>query len=210
MRRAPLVLALLLLLVVPLAYASCDTALLVIDVQIRLHDWHPWLTASGEEIVPAIQTLPQAARPAGIEIICIRDLSLDRRGDSEELGIHDGIAPEEGDAVFTKRSGDALTNPDLVAYLEVDGIERLLLSGIASDGCVQETLGSAYRAGYEILIVTDAHAHGAGEVDRTQGMNRTWLGWGLAGAPMAEIDWAAFGCVADADASTSDDSGELA
>jgi nicotinamidase-related amidase len=209
MCRAFLVLALILLPIVPLAYASCDTALLVIDVQIRFLDWHPWLTASGDEIVPAIQTLLEAARLAGIEIIYIRDLSLDRRGDSDEFGIHDGIGPEEGDAVFTKRSGDALTNPDLVAYLEAGGIERLLISGIASDGCVQETLRSASRAGYEILIVTDAHAHSAGEVDRTQATNRTWLGWGLAGAPMAEIDWAAFGCVDDAEAPTSDDSAEL-
>ena len=56
------------------------------------------------------------------------------------------------------------------------------------------TLRSAYRAGYEILIVTDAHAHSASDAEQTQALNRTWLGWGLAGRPMAEIDWDGFGC----------------
>ena len=187
-----------LLVTAPVASASCDTALLVIDVQVWFLDWHPWLTATGGEIVPAIQTLLEVARGAGLEVIYIRDLSLDQRGDGEHLAVCPEIAPSEGDAVFTKTEGDALTNPDLVGHLESNGIRRLLISGIASDGCVQVTLRSAYRAGYEILIVTDAHAHSAGDQRQTEAMNRTWLGWGLSGVPTAEIDWASFGCIEDA------------
>ena len=189
----------LLFLTAPITSASCDTALLVIDVQVWFLDWHPWLTATGEEIVPAMQALLEAAREAGLDVIYIRDLSLDRRGDGEHLAVCPEIAPLEGDAAFTKTEGDALSNPDLVDHLESNGIRRLLISGIAADGCVQATLRSAYRAGYEILIVTDAHAHSAGDQRQTEAMNRTWLGWGLAGVPTAEIDWAGFGCVEDAE-----------
>ena len=197
--RALLILSVLLLLIAPvLAQASCDAALLVIDVQNWFLAWHPWITASGEEILPAIQALLEMARAGGVHIIYIRDLSLDLRGDNQTtLAIPEEIAARDGDAVFTKLSGDALSNPDLVEYLEETGITRLLISGIASDGCVQSTFRSAYRAGYEILIVTDAHAHSAGEARETQQMNRTWLGWGLEGEPMAAIDWASFSCLDD-------------
>jgi len=188
----------LLLSAVPVsASASCETALLVIDVQVWFLDWHSWVTVSGEEIVPAISRLLEPARDAEIPVIYIRDLSLDRRGDGDHLQIHQDIAPLEGDAVFTKFEGDALSNPDLVAHLEESGIERLLISGIASDGCVQATFRSAYRAGYEIIIITDAHAHSDGTVLATEAMNRTWLGWGLEGHPMDEIDWLALACLDD-------------
>jgi len=197
--RLVLVLSALFLLIAPVvSQASCDTALLVIDVQNWFLEWHPWLTASGEEIVPAIQSLLEMARGARIHIIYIRDLSLDRRGDNQTtLAIPEDIAPEDGDAVFTKTMGDALTNPDLVEHLETNGIDRLLISGIASDGCVTSTVRSAYRAGYELLIIADAHAHSAGEAQETEQMNRMWLGWGLEGKPMTEIDWASLSCLDD-------------
>ena len=168
--RLVLVLSALFLLIAPVfAQASCDTALLVIDVQNWFLEWHPWMTASGEEIVPAIQALLVMARGAGVHIIYIRDLSLDQRGDNETtLAIPEDIAAEDGDAVFTKTIGDAISNPDLVEHLEMNGIDRLLISGIASDGCVTSTVRSAYRAGYELLIIADAHAHSAGEVQETE------------------------------------------
>ena len=75
----------------------------------------------------------------GIPVIYIRDLSLDQRGDGEHLAVAEEIAPHENDAVFTKIHGDAMTNPDLVNHLEEAGIERLLISGIASRSCRSRT-----------------------------------------------------------------------
>jgi len=194
-RSRTAVLVLSVLIAAGMAGAACDTALLVIDVQNWFLSWHPWVTATGEEIVPTIEALLDVARAAGIHVVYIRDLSLDLRGDNDTtLAIVGELAPEEGDAVFTKTEGDALSNPALVHYLDENGISRLLISGIASDGCVQATFRSAHRAGYEILIVTDAHAHSDGTALQTQAMNRTWLGWGLEGLPMAEIDWSGLGC----------------
>jgi hypothetical protein len=123
------------------------------------------------------------------------------------LAVADAIAPQEGDAFFTKELGDALTNPALREHLNSYEIRRLLISGIASDGCVQSTIYSAYRSGYEVVIVTDEHAHSDGEAVFAVQMNNLWLGRGLTGMPMSEIDWATFACL---DESTESDTREEA
>lgn len=177
------------------AAETCDTALLVIDVQNMFLDWHPWVTAADKEIVPALEELLVLARSANIPVIHIRDLSLDPEEVNEQaMAIVPELAPEEGENVFVKLSGSAFSNPDLAEYLDASGIRRLLISGIASDGCVQATIFGAYRASYDVFIVTDAHAHSDGTPESAEQRNAYWLGLGLEGQPMAEIDWEAFGC----------------
>ena len=183
-----------------MAMEGCPTALLVIDVQTVFLDGHPWLTAGEEDIVRALEVLIDLARHAGVPVVYIQDITQDPDFvASETMEFAPAIAPQEGDPIFTKLSGDAFTNPDLGLYLETRGIQQLLISGIASDGCVHATLVSAYRAGYDVFVATDAHAHRDGTPASAEQRNAYWLGLGLKGRAMTEIDWEAFGCSPEED-----------
>ncbi|SDF40799.1 Nicotinamidase-related amidase [Lentzea fradiae] len=55
-------------------------------------------------------------------------------------------------------SFDSFLDPDFRAAVEATGRNRLLIAGIATDGCVLQTALGAVRAGYETYVVVDASA----------------------------------------------------
>ena len=73
--------------------------------------------------------------------------------------IHAGAGP-----VFVKHGYTALT-PELENYLREQQVERLVLCGIATDGCVLKSAVDAFERGIEPVVVTDACAsHGGSEI----------------------------------------------
>ncbi|GAA0448459.1 hydrolase [Paractinoplanes deccanensis] len=53
---------------------------------------------------------------------------------------------------------NSFLDPDFAAAVEATGRRRLLIGGIATDGCVLQTALGAVRAGYETYVVADASA----------------------------------------------------
>jgi nicotinamidase-related amidase len=55
--------------------------------------------------------------------------------------------------------------PELENYLREQQVERLVLCGIATDGCVLKSAVDAFERGIEPVVVTDACAsHGGSEI----------------------------------------------
>ena len=180
------------------AYA-CDTALLVIDVQDLYLSWRDWITADETDIVDAVRAALVAARAADVPVIYIQDFSIP---DSVELygdlmDFADRIAPRADEPVFSKETGNAFTNELLGAYLAEQGITRLLFTGLATDGCVEATLFSAFNQEYETIVLENAHAASTGIAYTAQSRNRFWVSLGITVIPMTEIDWAQYACSED-------------
>ncbi len=80
--------------------------------------------------------------------------------------IHPAIAPQSGDVVVTKRRVSAFAGSDLDVVLRSQGIDTLILSGIATGGVVLSTLRYAADQDYRLNVLSDCCADGDAEVHR--------------------------------------------
>ncbi len=176
---------------------ACTTALLVIDVQNRWANNEVWhTTADGTYIIDKIVALLEVARAAGLPVIYIQDISLRGSATEEELAFPDAIAPQAGDLVVTKKNPDAFAFTDLVEQLEEAGITRVLISGLASHGCVDATVYGAKRRNYDVIVIEDGHT-GFWKGENAIEYNARWTARGIAVIPSSEIDWSTL-CAATA------------
>lgn len=72
--------------------------------------------------------------------------------------IHDAVAPQEGEAVVTKRGVSAFTASDLEPILKNKRIGTLLLAGVATNFVVEGTAREASDRGYQVVVVGDCCA----------------------------------------------------
>ena len=67
------------------------------------------------------------------------------------------VAPLAGERIFEKNLYSAFSGTDgaLHAHLQEKSIERLVIAGIYSTGCVHATICEAFHRGYELIMVHD-------------------------------------------------------
>jgi nicotinamidase-related amidase len=171
---------------------------MVIDVQNLWLEERDWLTIDDVHIVDAVAEVLRRGREASLAILYIQDTSASATyAGTDRLGFPDLIAPLPEELVFEKQDRSAFTNESLRPALEALGIRRLIVCGMASDGCVAATVSAARELGFEVIIVANAHSSGAG--GRKAGfMNTIWAGWGIPLPMTADIDFASY-CSASAE-----------
>jgi len=199
MAIVPVFSVLLVLVLSALAHATCDSALLVIDLQKTFLAGVEWNTVDGEDIVDAVAEVLASAREADVPVIYIKDHTVLMFESVAEpmLEFADAIAPQEGDPVFIKTSPNAFFARAFTEYLAECEFTKLIFCGIASEGCVASTLGFAIDRGYEVTVVSDAHSNGPDPLEArptAAGFNEEWAERGATVLPMNEIDWASFAC----------------
>jgi nicotinamidase-related amidase len=134
-------------------------ALLVIDMQVGLfgkdtprHD--------ADAVVGRINALARAVRQArGVVIFVQHD---GPPGDAFEPGtdgwkILPALERQGGDVVVHKRACDAFYETDLSEVLREHHARQLIVTGCATDFCVDTTVRAAASRDYEILVVEDGH-----------------------------------------------------
>ena len=182
------------------ADAGCDAALLVIDVQKAFVSGVAWDTTAGEDIVDAVVEILSLARADDVPVIYVKDRSVLMFETVTEslLEFPDEIAPLADDPVFTKRSMSIFMEKAFLDYIAAQGIERLILCGIASEGCFAAALSGAVSKGLEVTVVADGHSNGPPDptMDRRTAaeFNDEWSERGIAVIPTDDIDWASFAC----------------
>jgi nicotinamidase-related amidase len=144
--------------------------LLIVDVFNDFdHEDGDDLLASFRERVPAMAEAIAAARVAGIPIVYVNDQlerwdadapglvrsALAARPGGEVIAL---LAPEPGDRFVLKPRYSAFDHTALALLLEELEIERILLIGSATEGCVVQTGIDAREAGFKVTIVADACA----------------------------------------------------
>jgi nicotinamidase-related amidase len=85
---------------------------------------------------------------------------------SEGTEVHPAVAPKPGEVVVTKHRVSAFAGTDLDMILRANGIETLVLAGIATSGVVLSTVRHAADADYKVVVVEDCCADRDAEVHR--------------------------------------------
>ena len=82
----------------------------------------------------------------------------------ELMKIDNAVAPIPGEIVITKRRVSAFTGSDLEVVLRAQGIQHIILSGVATSGVVLSTLREAADKDYRITVLSDCCTDGDVEV----------------------------------------------
>jgi ureidoacrylate peracid hydrolase len=141
-----------------------------------------------EAVQTMAQRLPEvldAARSAGVLVVFIRNVysternvylsdvwleqMLRRRGDSYTVrdvcgagswqgDFYGEIAPVSGEPIVTKHRYGAFHNTDLETILSVCGIRTVVLTGVATNACVETTAREAFVRDYYVVFTADGTA----------------------------------------------------
>ena len=76
----------------------------------------------------------------------------------ESGAIHPALTPAAGDVVMTKSRIGAFAGTDLDLLLRAQGVDTLILCGVATSGVVLSTFLVAVDADYEVLVIKDCCA----------------------------------------------------
>lgn len=74
-----------------------------------------------------------------------------------EWEIIDSIQVEESDILVGKTANDCFYKSRLNEILKENNIEELVITGCATDFCVDSTIKSAFTHDYKITVISDAH-----------------------------------------------------
>jgi nicotinamidase-related amidase len=159
-------------------------ALLLMDMQIGIVSRLP--SERSEALLSVLSTTAAAARKTRIPVIHVRvafragtpEISQRNQAFSnlaasgamaetdDATQIHPAISPQPGDIVVIKRRVSAFTGSDLEVILRSQGIDSLVLTGIATSGVVLSTLRQAADLDYALTVLEDGCADMDPEVHR--------------------------------------------
>ena len=137
-----------------------NTALLVIDVQIGMFEGPEGPVHDAERLLERIGALIREARQSRVPVIYIQHCEGPGElfePDTHEWRIHSAIAPREGELVVEKRTPDSFHETTLRRELDSRGVNRLILTGMQTEFCVDTTCRKAFSLGYDVVLVKDAH-----------------------------------------------------
>ena len=131
---------------------------LIVDMQEDLLRGEAKHDLSG--VVTRINQLAATVRRRGGQVIFIQH---DGRGEGDfepftpGWEILDSIEQDPRDRIVRKHLNDAFLGTSLQADLELLGAERVLVSGWATDFCVDATVRSAAALGFKVVVAADCH-----------------------------------------------------
>jgi len=144
-------------------------ALLVVDVLADFsHEDGPSLLASFRGRGASMAAAIDAARQAGVPVVYVNDdrdrwdsdaPALVRESvDAEGGDVIRELLPRSGDAVLLKHRYSAFDHTALELLLDNESVERVLIVGAATEGCVVQTALDAREHGLKATILADACA----------------------------------------------------
>ena len=147
-----------------------NDALLLVDVinDFRHEDGEK-LLASFRRRQPALVSAIERARVASIPVVYANDNRGVWDGDGKRLvaeaaehglggGLVGAISPRDGDRFVVKPRYSAFDHTPLELILRDLGVERILLAGTATEGCVVQTAIDGRELGFKITVLQDACA----------------------------------------------------
>jgi nicotinamidase-related amidase len=135
------------------------SALMVVDVQQGMFTL-PSSLHRGEEVVRRIAGLLDRARAEGVPVVHIQHDGgpghVLAKG-SPGWPHHPMVAPRAGEMVVEKRHSSAFHDTDLHRRLGDAGIDRLIVTGMQTEMCVDSACRGAAALDYRVVLVADAH-----------------------------------------------------
>jgi nicotinamidase-related amidase len=139
------------------------TAVLIMDYQNLQFSFFVKEEKAQKELLEKANAVLAKAREVGIPVIYVEDVRGERNAQSE---IHPAIKPKADEQVFTKYSVGPFATTNLDEVLKKQGIDTLIIMGIATIGCVLTTVRWGSDIGYRCIVVSDCCANPDQEVQR--------------------------------------------
>lgn len=134
-------------------------ALIVIDMQQGpFGDAPPWHDVAG--LVGRMNRLADAIRPTGGAVVFIQHDGPPGdpyHPDSPGSRFLSALDVRSADTVIHKQACDSFLDTPLEAFLRGQSIDRLIITGWATDYCVDTTVRSALARGYPTIVPSDGH-----------------------------------------------------
>jgi nicotinamidase-related amidase len=153
---------------VQLGELVAGTALLVVDM---VHDFVDGVLGSegARRAVPRVAQVLAEARQRQVPVFFVQDAHEVGDPELELWGPHaiagtrgaktvPELAPREGERVLSKHWYNAFTNPALGEELDRLGVDHVVLVGVSTDICVQNTCAGAFFRALRSTVVSDATA----------------------------------------------------
>ncbi len=161
------------------------TALLLIDVQVDFVSPDGVIGQAGVDIAPAHRAMDQmerlrnAARSAGVLVGFLKVVTREetdssalknlyaRRGQPGQHAIcradepgsdYYRLSPDAGELDVSKVLFDGFHETDLEQQLKARGIDTVLVTGVTTDCCVDQTARAAFHRDFNVIVVSDACA----------------------------------------------------
>lgn len=145
-------------------------------------------SAAARRIRPAISTLLGQARRAGVPVLYCQDAHLPTDSELKVWGPHGmfGTAgartdpflkPNATEPVIPKHTFSGFFGTDLDDRLRAQGVDTVILTGVATEVCVWHTAADAFARGYRVMVARDgtagltaeAHERGLAYMAKTYG-----------------------------------------
>lgn len=133
-----------------MAHAS---ALLVIDMQ----NGPMAIAHRAAETVAVIAGLRERAKAAGVPVVTIQDQGGGTVAGSEDWQVASRLAPGADEIVVHKTSPDSFLDTDLDQVLTALGVTEVVVTGFATEICVDTTARQALSRRYDLVLVADGH-----------------------------------------------------
>jgi len=145
---------------------NAPTCLLVVDLQAGFFEL-PLPLYRGEALLETVRDLLSRAREAGCKVVYVQhngDAGGPFEPQSAGWRLHPAVAPDAQDVVIQKRHADAFAGTRLERVLRDAGVERLVVCGLVTEGCVDTTVRRARSLGFSVDVADDAHSTTDGPV----------------------------------------------
>ena len=133
-------------------------ALLIIDVQVGAPNDPPRLHL--DRVIERINRLAHATRESGGVVIFIQhDGPPGHRLEPHTPGwaLMPTLERHPVDVIVRKTASDAFYETGLDDMLKREGAKQLLVTGVASEMCVDTTIRAAASRGYQVVVASDGH-----------------------------------------------------
>lgn len=126
--------------------------LLIVDMQNELIESNPY---NKDTVVKNINKLIEACKENNYEIVYVRH--DDGKGSELEKGtynweIYNEIAPKNNEKVIDKVYNSAFHGTELKEYLDMKGIDTIIITGMQVEYCIDSTIKHAFELGYNVII----------------------------------------------------------
>ena len=126
-------------------------------------------------IIPAVQQLNDAGRAKGIPIVYTTTAYEDVDGPNSDMGlwvhkipvellkvgteavaIDERIKPFPGEMVIVKKRASGFHGTNLSSYLNAQGVDTVIITGVTMAGCVRHSTEDAIAEGFRPIVVREA------------------------------------------------------
>jgi len=119
-----------------------------------------------KELIPKIKSIITYARAHNIPVIYVSDSHLPEDTEFKVWGPHaitgsigsqviDELKPQPNDIVLCKTKYSAFFGTSLDNVLRELGISTLIVTGVATNICIQHTVADAFFRGYDVIVPQD-------------------------------------------------------